>query len=477
MRRRTKVVITAILMVFGSILAWILLVWLPVARIALSFVTGSGSTPLDVFLPADPTFHLSASLEGTTVTGAGETSLPDGSRVQVWASFWGDAPGIYVTDFPEAIVTGGRFSATFDLNGWPAGPVAVNALFQVDETQPAEVGRRYGADGSGMSGPRVKFDDDTGTWALQDWQTVQFRPPGPAPVVTPPPAAASSPGSFAKVGRMTAGRTNHAAARLIDGRVLLVGGDMDVTTDPLTLRPTAELFDPATDVFTPTAPMTAGREHLAASLLADGRVLVTGGYDAGGDPLASAELFDPATGKFAATGPMTVARADHTATLLADGRVLVVGGTGGGSRGRDLRSRDRRLRPHGLVRHRTELPHGDAARRRPGPRHWRGGLARRARLGRALRPRDRDVLGHGSMATVRQLHAAVLLSDGRVLVAGGLGSEDQWQLASAELYDPATGTFTATGQLVKGRNYLTLTLLADGRVLVAGGFSRAMSFR
>lgn len=78
----------------------------------------------------------------------------------------------------------------------------------------------------------------------------------------------------------------------------------------------------------------------------------------------------------------------------------------------------------------------------------------------------------GSMTTVRSAffegRAAVLLASGRVLVAGGIGPAGV-PLASAELYDPATGTWTATGSLSAARYGHSITVLGDGRVLVAGG--------
>ena len=77
----------------------------------------------------------------------------------------------------------------------------------------------------------------------------------------------------------------------------------------------------------------------------------------------------------------------------------------------------------------------------------------------------------GSMAVARENGTAVLLQNGRVLVAGGLDS-NCGPLASAELYDPATGTWTTTGSLAEARDYHTMTLLPDGKVLVAGGVSR-----
>ena len=73
----------------------------------------------------------------------------------------------------------------------------------------------------------------------------------------------------------------------------------------------------------------------------------------------------------------------------------------------------------------------------------------------------------GSLATARDYHTATLLPNGKVLVAGGVDNTDV--LASAELYDPASGTWTATGSLATARYYHTATLLPNGKVLVAGG--------
>ena len=186
--------------------------------------------------------------------------------------------------------------------------------------------------------------------------------------------------------------------------------------------------------------MAGPRYAHTATLLTNGKVLVAGGVSTGSSPTASAELYDPATGAWTATGSMTTARYVHTATLLPNGKVLVAGGSNSSS-----------FSPlSGLS---ATGPLTSAELYDPATGSW------------ALT---------GSLATARYLHTATLLQNGKVLAVGGtntVGGISSTDLASAELYDPATGLWTATGSMTAAHTSGTTTQLPNGQVLVAGGYT------
>ena len=122
-------------------------------------------------------------------------------------------------------------------------------------------------------------------------------------------------------------RRGHTATRLNDGRVLIAGGVTCCGTAGDIFTSTAEIYDPRTDEFETTGSLLMPRGFHTATLLLDGRVLVTGGFVAIDESTtASAEIYDPATGQFTAAGTMQTGRTAHSAIRLTDGRVLVVGG-------------------------------------------------------------------------------------------------------------------------------------------------------
>lgn len=137
---------------------------------------------------------------------------------------------------------------------------------------------------------------------------------------------------WAAVTAMSIPREEHTATLLAGGRVLVTGGSASRVSGSV-IADSAELYDAATSSWTPAASMGSVRYTHAATLLASGRVLVTGGSAGeggiivGGSPdLASAELYDPPADAWMPAAAMHSARGQHAATLLADGRVLVSGG-------------------------------------------------------------------------------------------------------------------------------------------------------
>lgn len=164
----------------------------------------------------------------------------------------------------------------------------------------------------------------------------------------------------------------------------------------------------------PGLPATA---YHAATLAADGSVIVTGG-SRGGNVLSDAiDRFDPVTRSYTRIGSLRTGQADHTATLLADGRILVLGGN-------------------------TSVNVGSAV----------------------IDPRDGSVIDGGRLNASRSWHATVALPDGRALVVGGLSRD------SVEIWEPAARRFRLVGARMRhSREYPSATLLNDGRVLIAGG--------
>jgi len=294
-----------------------------------------------------------------------------------------------------------------------------------------------------------------------------------------PAAAGVAVGSVRTLAGMTVPRAVHTATLLRDGTVLVAGGFG--VGDDAALAST-ERYSPAGGRFTRGPRMSTPRLGHSATLLPDGRVLLAGGFGAGGTVLDTAELYDPATGRFTPAGRMGARRADHEAVLLRDGRVLLVGGTG--PRFDFLASaelydpRTSRFSTTGSMAERREgltaTPLRDGRVLVTGGhvgRHEQLEVHRSAEL---YDPAAGRFTRTGDMTVRRHKHDAVRLADGRALLVGGSDEHDNAGLYhSAELYDPRTGRFQPTGDLRGARYKLrgTSMLLRDGRVLVTGGAS------
>jgi len=271
------------------------------------------------------------------------------------------------------------------------------------------------------------------------------------------------------------------ATLLPDGTVLVTGG-----ASPSDPRPnpggTAEtqLFAPPSGRWRPGPAMHVAREDHTATLLADGRVLVSGGFDHAFHELRSAELYTPLSRRWTALPPMAVARGAHTATLLGDGRVLVAGG-------RDHRgdaimpveiyapgtgtwvqagSLPRALRGSLGLATAVRLNNGAVLLANPG---WTGAVARYA-PGTHTWTLDRT-----SPLAFRTGVMFTTLHDGRTLAAGGetLSTDAIDMLTDVYISDAKTATWTAVAPLPLARAWGAALTLRDGRVLVLGGTTKA----
>ncbi len=268
------------------------------------------------------------------------------------------------------------------------------------------------------------------------------------------------PHGFKVTGSMGGAREGHTATLLANGKVLVTGGIGDTTLS------SAELFDPTTETFASTGNMTIPRTGHSATLLTNGKVLIAGGNNDNG-PNTAAELYDPASGTFASTGSMTAARTGHTATLLSNGKVLITGGfsaaaelfdpgtgtfTATGSMAAEHSSESATLLPNGKV-----LVSGGA--------NLNGEVIAVAEL---FDPATGTFTASGSMATPRRGHTATLLPNGKVLISGGTDSTGTL-VTAGEVFDPAAGSFASTGNMGFGRQAHASVLLQDGTVLITGG--------
>lgn len=328
-----------------------------------------------------------------------------------------------------------------------------------------------------------------------------------------PDAGAQTSGTWRNTGTLIIARGGHTATLLPNGQVLVAGGE-----NAAGFLASAELYNPSTGQWTTTGSMTTARIGHKATLLQNGQVLVSGGDNSAG-ALASAELYNVSTGHWTSTGSMTIPRTSHGATLLNNGQVLVAGGNnsvGGAGNTTELYNptsgtwkatggmqnfhiftltllqdgRALAVDDSGLVNQPGEIYD-------PSTGQWTvTGEMYYAHSGDAvaLLPSG-DVLGYGNhfacyagqffnpttntwSRTLSQCATNVsngplaLLGTGKVLLAGGsiIYSGKATSVAHADLYDPTSNNWVATGALNQARTSHTLIRLPNGQVLAAAGF-------
>ncbi|MEX2182621.1 MAG: kelch repeat-containing protein [Gemmatimonadaceae bacterium] len=275
-------------------------------------------------------------------------------------------------------------------------------------------------------------------------------------------------GTWTPAGDLRLVRYRPQAVLLADGRVLAVGG-LGPSGDAVWghMR-TAEIYDPISRTWALTDSIAEARLSHTLHLLADGRVLMFGGSNAGGTALTTAQVYDPSSGGWSGTGSSgPTSRLDAYAFTLSSGNVLVIGG-GSSSDGDPVEIYNRAMGVFGpasgtTVGHITAVQLLDgsvlAATTLTGSKRWDNGVTTAV----------------GTLARRRQFYpAAALLPNGEVLIQSDSGVAGGGGRSEAEIYSPATNSFRLTGRTLSSRASASVALLRTGKVLVSGGYGEGL---
>ena len=239
-------------------------------------------------------------------------------------------------------------------------------------------------------------------------------------------------GTFSSAGNMTIDRYGHSMTLLAGGQVLIAGGETCSSATSCTALSTAEIYDPVAGTFTSTGSLNNARFNASAIALTSGQVLIAGGFN-GTNDLTAAELYTPASATFSLTGSLNFARDSATATLLDSGQVLIAGGSTCGSSGCPTAVSETYI--NGAFSY------------------------------------------AGSMLDSRYDQTATLLTNGQILIAGGYDSCASSSCTSdgtTEIFQQAY-IYTPGPALSTGRSGHTATLLTDGSVLMVGGINNGVT--
>ena len=347
----------------------------------------------ETYDPVTNTWSAAGSLAVARCTH-GMVSMPNGQVLVVGGvRDWGNPPHWTADSFVPEIESYDPSTNQWNTLGLLPNPVAFSTTSLLADGRVWLAGGRSGQNGA------TRHDD---TWLLK------FSP-----------EKAANTGSDLLIPR-----SNHTATRLLDGRVLVVGGARARNTQTNTV----EIFNPSTGLTSPVATMHTPRSDHSATLLPDGRVLVVGGYSLPQQWLTDAEVYDPVADTWTVIPPLFAHGNGHTATLLQNGRILVAGGAiGSGVCTQDVET---------------------------------------------FNPQTNTWTEAAPLASGRYTHSTQLLNDGRVLLTGGWSCNSFPPLGGdAMLYDPVANIWSPTGPMIVQRRYVETARLPDGRVLVAGGYN------
>lgn len=243
-------------------------------------------------------------------------------------------------------------------------------------------------------------------------------------------------GLFSATGSMSSPRRDFSIVAINNGNILAIAGRID---NNYTQTQTCEIYNATTGTWSATGALSTVRFDYTATVLPNGKVLVIGGRSSTTPntsnwvDLNSAEIFDPGTGLWTTTSPMSLGRAYHTATLLANGNVLVVGGAS---------------------RYPIAIdPFNSSEIYNPTTNIW---------------SKAADVLSTTRFSSV---HTATVITGGNIIIIGGIGTSSSSGFPlTIESYDSVADSWSNAGSLPNGRYVHTSSLLSDGRILLAGGY-------
>ena len=343
-----------------------------------------------------------------------------------------------------------------------------------------------------LAGTLTATTNASGIATFPDLRLVSAGKPGFTLVATAPSAVTTTSAAFLNVGSCNTANSPHATRTgatttlLIDGTVLITGGQ-----DSGGVVNTAEIYNPADGTFTPTTAFAGGtnmniaRSQHTATLLSNGQVLITAGATGVGTPTPVTnrlELYDPGSHSFIFVSPeLATARTGHTATLLSDGAsVLIAGGYDGTNPvGTAQIYINGTLQP--VINMTTPRNQPSAILLASGNVLITGGFTPGHLTGTGDNTAELFNVSAGTFAAITASmssghvgHTMTLLNPtaGTVLIAGGENSSGNC-LQTAEIFSTSAGnTFTPTGSMTLGRCQHSATTLASGKILMFGGFTK-----